>query len=501
MTRLSRRDFLKLAAMAPAALAFSQTIVPSPLGMNSPNIIVLVFDAMSADNLSLYGYPRKTTPNFERLAQRSTVYHSHYSAGTFTTPGTASLLTGLYPWTHRAINYEGQIASAFTERNIFSLVGRSYDRAGFGQNVWAELLLAEFHSDLDVRIPPGTFSMKEQLWGSLFTNDSPIGYYANDSFLYLLNEFPKSLIFGLLDRILSGYRLRSISNNGYVDNAPSAGIYKIYFRLDEVFQGLYSQVIKFREPFLAYFHLWPPHEPYSPRQEFMHVVQDGWNPPAKKNHHLGSFVSLETIESQRQLYDAYIANVDWEFGRFLDVLETSGVLNRTYFVLTSDHGEMFERGVVGHTSPLMYDPGLHVPLLISAPGQKIRSDIYSQTNSVDDLPTLLKIAGREVPAWAEGQLLPGFGGVEDNSRATYSLNANRNSSFGRLAIASIAMRKNGYKLIYYKGYTKTDLFELYNLQSDPEELRDLFNKDVSTANAMKDELLSTFDQHSGPLRG
>ncbi|MGA7192715.1 MAG: twin-arginine translocation signal domain-containing protein, partial [Anaerolineales bacterium] len=67
MTRLSRRDFLKLAAMAPAALAFSQTIVPSPLGVNSPNIIVMVFDAMSADNLSLYGYPRKTTPNFERL--------------------------------------------------------------------------------------------------------------------------------------------------------------------------------------------------------------------------------------------------------------------------------------------------------------------------------------------------------------------------------------------------------------------------------------------------
>ncbi len=83
--------------MAPAALAFSQTIAPSPLGTNSPNIIVLVFDAMSADNLSLYGYRRETSPNFERLAQRSNVYHSHYSAGSFTTSGTASLLTGLYP--------------------------------------------------------------------------------------------------------------------------------------------------------------------------------------------------------------------------------------------------------------------------------------------------------------------------------------------------------------------------------------------------------------------
>src|SRR5271169_234867 len=121
MTRLSRRQFLKAAAMAPAALAFSQKIAPNPFGPTSPNIIVLVFDAMSADNLSLYGYERKTSPNFERLAQRSSVYHSHYSAGSFTTSGTASLLTGLYPWTHRAIDEGGQVAPAFVEKNIFSL--------------------------------------------------------------------------------------------------------------------------------------------------------------------------------------------------------------------------------------------------------------------------------------------------------------------------------------------------------------------------------------------
>jgi len=144
MVHISRRDFLKMAAMAPAALAFSQMIAPGPLGTNSPNIIVLVFDAMSADNLSLYGYRRKTTPNFERLAQRSTVYHSHYSAGSFTIPGTASLLTGMYPWTHRAINEEGQVAPAFVENNIFSLLGKSYDRAGFGQNVWRSCSSASF---------------------------------------------------------------------------------------------------------------------------------------------------------------------------------------------------------------------------------------------------------------------------------------------------------------------------------------------------------------------
>ena len=499
MTRLSRRDFLKLAAMAPAALAFSQTIMPSPLGTDSPNIIVLVFDAMSADNLSLYGYPRKTSPNFERLAQRSTVYHSHYSAGSFTTSGTASLLTGLYPWTHRAISINGQVAPAFAQKNIFSLFGKSYDRAGFGQNFLAELLLSEFRSGLDVHLSPAAFSVRQQVAGTFFENDTPASYYAFDDFLFRSSSSPRSLIFGLIERALFGFRLKSISTVGYSDNIPHTD-YKIYYRLEDVFRGLMSQVNQFRRPFLAYFHLWSPHAPYIPSKQFEQLYKkDKWAPPKKPNHPLGDQVSFGIVQYQRQQYDAYVTNVDWEFGHFLDALETSGELDRTYLVVTSDHGEMFERGVFGHDNPLMYDPILHSPLLISAPEQNSRSDIYSQTNSVDVLPTLLKIAGRDVSAWCAGRLLPGFGGVEDDSRSTFSMDAKPGSSFGRLSVASVAMRKNGYKLIYYKGYTGTDWFELYNLHDDPEELTDLFNKDVSISNAMKDELLTTFNQNSGPL--
>jgi arylsulfatase A-like enzyme len=477
MMRLSRREFLKLAAITPAALAFSRTILPSGLGTNSPNIIVLVFDAMSADNLSLYGYPRKTTPNLERLANRSNVYHSHYSAGSFTTSGTASLLTGLYPWTHRAIDEGGQVVPAFAEKNIFSLIGKSYDRAGFGQNVWAELLLGEFRLNLDVHLPPGAFSIRDQLGGELFKKDSPISYYAYDDFLYRLGDSPKSVVFGLLDRFLFGYRLRSIPTDGYPSSnrgaenyiyVPHSDNYKIYYNLEDVFRGLLLQVRKLEQPFLAYFHLWSPHAPYTPRQEFIELFkQDSFNPTKKPKHPLGDQLSVETMNYARLLYDAYVANVDSEFGKFYNDLTASGILDRTYFVLTSDHGEMFERGIVGHENPLMYDPGLHIPLLISAPGQTVRNDVHSQTNSVDVLPTLLRFAGREVPAWTAGRLLPGFGGVEDDSRATFTLDAKLCSSLGKLSIASMVMRKNGYKLSYYLGYGKTNWFELYDLQNDP----------------------------------
>src|SRR5512146_2534977 len=137
MPHLSRRDFLKLgsALSAAAALSVQRRGVPAASG-DRPNILVFVFDALSAKNLSLYGYRRNTTPNLERFAGRATDYHQHYSAGSFTTPGTASLLTGLYPWTHRAINESGLIARDLVDRNLFRILGKDYYRLAYSQNMW-----------------------------------------------------------------------------------------------------------------------------------------------------------------------------------------------------------------------------------------------------------------------------------------------------------------------------------------------------------------------------
>src|SRR5512144_1796135 len=100
---VNRRDFLKLAGMLPVSLAAPRWTRRLPEVGAPGNVIVVVFDAWTAFNVSLYGYPRQTMPNLERLAQRAIVYHDHYAGGNFTTPGTASLLTGTYPWSHRAI--------------------------------------------------------------------------------------------------------------------------------------------------------------------------------------------------------------------------------------------------------------------------------------------------------------------------------------------------------------------------------------------------------------
>ncbi|MCZ7551939.1 MAG: sulfatase-like hydrolase/transferase [Anaerolineales bacterium] len=125
---LNRRDFLKLSASVALAGALGRL----PAGSSSlraaadpkPNIIVVLFDALSAFNLSLYGYRRKTSPNLERFAERAVVYHNHHSAGNFTTPSTASLFTSAYPWTHRAYNLSSLISPQVEPHNLFFNAGR-----------------------------------------------------------------------------------------------------------------------------------------------------------------------------------------------------------------------------------------------------------------------------------------------------------------------------------------------------------------------------------------
>ena len=108
--KFTRRDFLKTAFWSVASLLGS-SFRPRLSGLvnKAPNVIILVFDTLSARHLSLQGYQRLTTPNLIRFAEKATVYHRHYAAGNFTSPGTASLLTGMHPWTHRAFEQAGLI--------------------------------------------------------------------------------------------------------------------------------------------------------------------------------------------------------------------------------------------------------------------------------------------------------------------------------------------------------------------------------------------------------
>ena len=142
MKQINRRDFLKISSVLLGATAFSQiSYYSNNQSEKKSNVIILVFDSMSARHLSVYDYPRNTTPNFERFAQRATVFHANYSAANFTTSGTATILTGMYPWKHRALNAISMIDRDLVENNLFNLVGKNYFTVGFSQNYLANIFL------------------------------------------------------------------------------------------------------------------------------------------------------------------------------------------------------------------------------------------------------------------------------------------------------------------------------------------------------------------------
>lgn len=508
MKKFSRRDTLKLAVTAPLGLALSQALtgrgrVQSPL----PNVVFVVLDALTAQNMSLHGYPRNTTPNIERFAQRSIVYHAHYASGSFTTPGTASLLTGMYPWTHRATSIAGQVQEGYLDRNIFHLLGSSYNRLAFTQNINAEILLRQFDRQIDRHLPLASFSEMDQYVARGVGGDSLTKYRAMDGFLFA--NRPGSLLFGAINKY--GEELAAARMQKQIDDHALQYFERdLFFNIEKVFAGLASTLEDTSSPFWAYFHLYPPHEPYVPGADFAQLFNDDWKPIGKPGHKLlVNWDSNRQLRERRLLYDQYVATVDHAFGQFMDALERKGLLENTLVALTSDHGQMFERGLEGHVSPLLYESAIHVPLLVSLPGQSLRKDVFSVTNNVDILPTLLQFSGLTPPDWNEGRILPGLGGMDDPDRAVFAMDAKDSPANSRLKTISIAMRRGRYKLIYYTGYTayrgypedpsyNEGAFELYDLEEDPEELQDMASDaGPSIFKPLKEELLDAYNRFGG----
>ncbi len=510
MKQVSRRDFLKLSSFFLGATVFSSPkFLPTGQVNQTPNIIILVFDAMSAKHLSIYGYPRNTTPNFERFANRATVYHSNYAGASFTSPGTATLLTGLYPWKHRAFNLGGLVNRNLANNNLFNLLGDSYFSTGFSQNVWANNLLSEFRSSLDSKISPSAFSSKDirLLFSSLIPDDELLMYYAFDEYLgrmhVVANPIPGSISLGFINSFSSYKQQRIVPPTGAYPYGMPSNNYYFYYENKTVFTEIAKTIEQLNqtEPFVGYFHFYAPHSPYAPHENFVGIFED--MPLTKKPRHRLSYMKFpqKTLKNSRDRYDEYIANVDAEFGSLVDYLEKTGVLDNSYLLLASDHGEAFERGEVGHGTALLYEPVIHTPLIISEPGQKQRIDVYSPTCNTDIVPTLLHIADKEIPNNIDGKILPGLGGTADYERSIFSVEAKENSSFFPLEKTTISLNRKNHKLIYYSGYERyNQQFELFNINDDPEELSNLFDTDTTTALQMKDELLTALDEANQPFR-
>lgn len=490
----SRRDFLKLAAALPAGMLRSHYSRPfSQTSLDSPNVLIIVFDAWSAANLSLFGYSRETVPEITALADRAIVFHNHYAGGNWTPPGTASLLTGLYPWTHRIFD----AISIPDHPNLFSFFHQAgYNIQSYTHNPLADRLLRTFITSGQTHIDPETFFLApDPFYLRLFERDLDSFKIARRQILLNDSGINNSLFLAQAAQAFQDWYYRRILDplkSRFPVEPPRIAGSRNYFLLQDVFSWMEGSLQGIQQPFLHYYHFYPPHDPYRPPLEFSTLFDDDWHPP-KKDFPFPWPDSQNLLNRLRREYDQYIRYVDQQFAALYRHLADSGILDNTWLVLTSDHGEMFERGVAGHFYITLHEPLAHIPLLIFPPGQSGRVDILERTSAVDVLPTLLHLTGQTVPSALEGRLLPPFDqNYADNDRQIFAVNARDRVPGARMGEATIALWQGDYKLSYYYGHPEMgdvpEYYELYDLANDPEELENLYHPALPIVKQMTKDL-------------
>ena len=492
--QVSRRDFLKLSGALPFSYATSRFLktlkIPQARQDGHQNVLVIVFDALSAYHVSTYGYQRETMPNLTRLSEKAVVYHNHHAGGSFTTPGTASLLTGTLPWTHRAFQSNGTVIEPFETQNLFGAF-QDYYRIAYTHNPWANTLLEQFSGAMDELVPWYSLFLRsgdDSFVHTLFKKDDDI---ASVSWTRNMNVNEHGTAYSLLmSHLFTFLRERNIASykKMFPRGIPSIQASQNSFILEDAVKWISNRLNSIQQPFLGYFHFLPPHDPYRTSLEFYRWFEkDGFAPVDKPEDPIFSQgFSKADVTRSRTEYDEYILYADKEFGSLYNQLEEAGILDNTWLILTSDHGETIERGIVGHSTDALYESIIRVPLMIFEPGRASRMDIHTNTSAIDLLPTLLHVTGHEIPEWAEGEVLAPF--AESGSgpeRSVYAMRSPKNGKFVPLTHASVILTKGRYKLHYYFGYVERnipDLVKLFDVESDPDEMNDLSEtqKEITT---------------------
>lgn len=510
MKDINRREFLKFLLLSSATLAippefpFASEFQAANNEKKVPNILIIVFDTLSAEHMSLYGYPRQTTPNLERFAKHSNVYHNHYASGNFTTPGTASLLTGVYPWAHRGFHLFGTTSKKYKELNLFNFLKESHFTNTYTHNPLVQQLLLDFENDIMNIYPMKESSVVGDIYSeNLFSSDFSVAFWSETILRGTQppDDFSGSLFLSRIQKELLEKRTENLPKEllaRYPLGLPH-NFKGMSFNLEYTIDWIAEDVCNLPNGYVSYYHLWPPHDPYTPRTDFIGMFDDKWKPVHKPEHFFSMGKTQDELNNQRQVYDEYIAFIDEEFGRLYDYFKNTGILENTFLIFTSDHGELFERGIRGHGKQTLHQGLIHVPLIISKPGQQTRLDIRQPTSCVDLIPTLLYSNNQHIPVHLEGQILPGFNNSSvSNERNIFAVEAKGNNKNEPLKNYTIALLKDHYKLVRYRGYREYIQDELFNLNNDPEELNNLNQVEKTILADMQQELEAKLEEINQP---
>ena len=233
--------------------------------------------------------------------------------------------------------------------------------------------------------------------------------------------------------------------------------------------------------FFAYVHFREPHFPYDPPPPF--DAKFGPDTPLTKEQRRDTAFFTDINQGRRsmsdaerehlvRLYDGSLAFADEEIGALRKVLEAEGLLDRTVIIVAADHGEgLMEHGWIGHNVQL-YEPLTRVPLIVRFPSGKgpAAARVPGFVSLLDVAPTIADLFG-----------VMGRGGSEREFQGRSLLDVIAGVR-GRPAVLSrtvwdrprYALRDERYKFI---DDTRTGEEQLYDLQTDPDERRNLTTTD------------------------
>lgn len=396
------------------------------------NVLLVTLDTTRADRLSCYGYKKQTTPRIDGLAAKGTRFERTIATAGITPMSHSAILTGLNNYRHG---------------------------------------LRVFHSE---NVSHKLSSSVETLPEILQTEGWRTGA--------MVSSYPVSEHYGLdrgfetfdtgLDLSQHDYTGQQKHADAWLDGTHSSGQRRGDATVDQALTWL-DEGLGIDAPWCLWVHMFDVHDfSIVPPEAFM--TENGF--PMDKS------AALQSPEWRERMYDPELTYMDLQVGRLLDWISDNEQDENTVVVITADHGQGLLDGFKRHRwikHRLLYDWCLRVPLIVRVPGAGAGVVVENQVRTIDIMPTVLEALGIPGPnVEGESALALMRGGQESEPRLAYAdaLNLVDEHSPGKRLPPGcndnlFCVTDGKWKMIYHE--EAPQFSELYNLEEDPDEVRNV----------------------------
>lgn len=374
-----------------------------------PNIVWILSDQHQAEAIGAYSDGVVHTPNLDSMISEGTSFESAYCQGPLCVPSRASLLTQRYVSDHGVKDNTWTGGTPGLPTTVQQIRDAGYHTAALGK-----MHLYRYPSD----VAEGEPIMLEHGFVEV---DEVLGKYGNSRSRSPYTDYLAEL--GLLDAYRDFLDERnpetrsSLSSKGLVekphwstDSAPMPASAHPDVWLGRRVADWISRY-ESEEPFFLWIGFPGPHDPWDAPSEYVDQYEETMIPmpqtlvaPVLSNNRFGQLVNsvvdygssssadLDAIRNVRRHYYAGVTMIDDSIGLILRQLEEQGLLENTWVIYTSDHGEMLgDHGLF--TKTLFYESSVKVPLIVRPPGGQSARTFSGLIEHIDLAATLCELAG------------------------------------------------------------------------------------------------------------